>query len=76
MAQSELTVTTDGSPDLTRTVEYTAAMCGETLAGTAWLARHDAECEDFCSRVAVVCLSPLDRVLVDDVTGALLDGPH
>ncbi|BCJ44727.1 hypothetical protein GCM10010168_15400 [Actinoplanes ianthinogenes] len=64
MARSDLTVDLDGPADPARTVEYTAAMCGETLAGTAWLAGHDAECEDFCSRVAVVCLSPLDRVLV------------
>ncbi|MFC3992896.1 hypothetical protein [Actinoplanes siamensis] len=65
MAQADLTVEIDGRGEPARTVQYTAAMCGETLAGAAWLARHDAECEDYCSRVAVVCLNPLDRVLTD-----------
>ncbi|MFI1989928.1 hypothetical protein [Actinoplanes sp. NPDC020271] len=64
MAQSDLTVEIDGRGEPAPMPDYTAAMCGETLAGTAWLARHDAECEDYCSRVAVVCLNPLDRVLV------------
>jgi hypothetical protein len=69
MAQSEFTVEIDGRGEPARMIEYTAAMCGETLAGAAWLARHDAGCEDYCSRVAVVCLNPLDRVLVDGVAG-------
>ncbi|GIF15441.1 hypothetical protein [Actinoplanes teichomyceticus] len=69
MTQSDLTVAIDGWPEPARPGEYTAAMCGETLAAAAWLARHDAECADFCSRVAVICLNPLDRVLVDGHAG-------
>ncbi|WIM97479.1 hypothetical protein ACTOB_001007 [Actinoplanes oblitus] len=64
MERTELTVSLDSPADPVRTAEYTAAMCGETLAGAAWLEQHDAECDDYCSRVAVVCLSPLDRVLI------------
>ena len=64
MAQTDLSVDLDEPAEPARMVDYTAAMCGETLAGAVWLDRHDAGCEDFCSRVAVVCLNPLDRVLV------------
>ncbi|BCY05981.1 hypothetical protein [Actinoplanes sp. L3-i22] len=64
MASSDLTVEIDGRGEPARMIEYTAAMCGETLAGAAWLDRHDPGCEDYYSRVAVVCLNPLDRVLV------------
>ncbi len=69
MAHSDLTVEIDGFGEPARTIEYTAAMCGETLAGAAWLTRHDTGCEDYCSRVAVVCLNSLDRVLTDRVAG-------
>jgi hypothetical protein len=69
MAQSELTVTRDGIPDPVRMVEYTAAMCGETLAGAAWLTRRDAESDDFCSKMALVCLDPMDRAPVRSTAG-------
>ncbi|KUL24508.1 hypothetical protein [Actinoplanes awajinensis] len=69
MAQSDLTVEIDGRPEPARTVEYTAAMCGETMAGAAWLTRHDAGSEDFCSRVALVCLNQLDRALINGRAG-------
>ncbi|GIE88010.1 hypothetical protein [Actinoplanes regularis] len=61
MAHSDLTVEIDRLGEPAHTIDYTAAMCGETLAGAAWLTRHDAGCEDYCSRVAVVCLNSLEH---------------
>ncbi|AEV82102.1 hypothetical protein ACWT_1086 [Actinoplanes sp. SE50] len=52
MVLSERTAGYDDPGEPGRMIEYTAAMCGETLTGAA---RPGAGPDDFCSRVAVTC---------------------